>query len=89
MGVIEQSEGLDSTFVVGERAVDIVEEARQTFSHLKSEAYEKAAAADTFVRTRPYAAVGLAVLAGLVVARLLSAGRPQVIYLRERHRAPH
>lgn len=89
MIAIDQSE--DSSFTVGEeslvaRAADVVEEARQTFDQFKTEAYEKAAEVDTFVRTRPYAALGVAVLAGMVIAHILGGHRPQVVVLKEPRR---
>ncbi len=65
------------------RAADVVSEARHTYERVKDEALERAAEVDVFIRHRPYAAAGLAVLAGLVLGHLLSAGRPRVVILRD------
>ncbi|MEO6340787.1 MAG: hypothetical protein ABIO39_12150 [Caulobacteraceae bacterium] len=67
------------------RATDVVGEARATYERVKDEALERAAEVDLFVRHRPYAAAGIAVLAGIVLGHLLSAGRPRVIVLRDGH----
>ena len=38
---------------------------------------------DLFLRDKPYAALGIAAVAGLVVGHVLSSGRPRVIYLKD------
>ena len=89
--MIEIDRPEDSVFSVGPesltaKAAEAVDDVWRTFEGVKAEAYEKAAEVDTFVRARPYAALGLAVLGGMLVAHLLSARRPQVVYLREPRR---
>ena len=83
------TEERDSAFAAGEdfiaKATDVVGEARYTYERVKDEALERAAAVDVFIRHRPYAAAGLAVLAGLVLGHLISAGRPRVVILRDGH----
>ena len=82
------TEEMDSAFAAGgeeflAKAADVVGEAKLTYARVKDEALERAAEVDVFIRHRPYAAAGLAVLAGLVLGHLLSAGRPRVVILRD------
>jgi ElaB/YqjD/DUF883 family membrane-anchored ribosome-binding protein len=58
--------------------------AKEIIQKSKDLAGERAAQARTSITERPYAAVGLIFLAGLVIGHALSSQRPQVIYLRDR-----
>jgi len=59
------------------------DEAMENYETLKSGTFERVAAVDEFVRERPYVAVGLAVLAGMLVTHLLRSHGPKVIYIRD------
>ena len=84
------TEEMDSALAAAEddflaKAADVVGEAKLTYARVKDEALERAAEVDVFIRHRPYAAAGLAILAGLVLGHLLSAGQPRVVILRDGH----
>ena len=83
VGTEELDSALDMEDDLLAKAADIVSEAKVTYERVKDEALERAAEVDVFIRHRPYAAAGLAVLAGLVLGHLLSAGRPRVVILRD------
>lgn len=50
---------------------------------LRTEATRRAAQAEVLVKERPYVALGAVALGGFLLGHLLSAGRPQVVYLRD------
>jgi ElaB/YqjD/DUF883 family membrane-anchored ribosome-binding protein len=58
--------------------------AKALYGEAKAEAEKQAQQARALVVEKPYAAVGLALLAGFLLGHLMSAGRPQVIYLKDR-----
>ena len=58
--------------------------AKQIIQKSKDAAGQRSAQARTSIAERPYAALGLIFLAGLVVGHALSSQRPQVVYLRDR-----
>ncbi|HEY3695919.1 hypothetical protein [Phenylobacterium sp.] len=58
--------------------------AREIIRKSKDMAGQRSAQARTSIAERPYAAVGLIFLAGLVLGHALSSRPPQVIYLRDR-----
>ena len=65
------------------KAQALTEQAKETFATLKSEAEKRRAQGVEVVRERPYAALGAAALAGFLLGHLMSAGRPQVVYLKD------
>jgi ElaB/YqjD/DUF883 family membrane-anchored ribosome-binding protein len=67
-----------------ELANETLEEAKRTYRRVRQDTMDKAVAVDTFVRERPYAALGLGVLAGLVIAQLFLSHGPKVIYVKPR-----
>ena len=67
-----------------ELAAEKLEDAKRTYKRVRQETMDKAAAVDSFVRERPYAALGLGVLAGLVIAQLFLSHGPKVIYVKPR-----
>ena len=58
--------------------------AREIIRKSKDAAGQRSAQARTSIAERPYAAVGLIFLAGVVIGHALSSHRPQVVYLRDR-----
>jgi ElaB/YqjD/DUF883 family membrane-anchored ribosome-binding protein len=58
--------------------------AKEIIRRSKDMAGQRSAQARTSIAERPYAAVGLIFLAGLVLGHALGSRRPQVIYLRDR-----
>jgi ElaB/YqjD/DUF883 family membrane-anchored ribosome-binding protein len=58
--------------------------AKEIIRKSKDVAGQRSAQARTSIAERPYVAVGLIFLAGLVVGHALSSQRPQVVYLRDR-----
>lgn len=65
------------------KAQALTEQASKTLATLKAEAEKRGAQGVEMVREKPYAAVGVAVLAGFLIGHLMSASRPQVIYLKD------
>lgn len=65
------------------KAQALTEQAKSTLATLKSEAGKRSAQGVEVVRERPYAALAAAALAGFVLGHLMSAGRPQVVYLKD------
>jgi ElaB/YqjD/DUF883 family membrane-anchored ribosome-binding protein len=65
------------------KAQALTEQARTTLATLRSEAEKRGAQGVELVREKPYAAIGAAVLAGFLVGHLMSASRPQVVYLKD------
>jgi ElaB/YqjD/DUF883 family membrane-anchored ribosome-binding protein len=65
------------------KAQALTEQAKDAFATLKSAAEKRGAQGVEVVRARPYAAVAAAALAGFLLGHLISAGRPQVIYLKD------
>jgi ElaB/YqjD/DUF883 family membrane-anchored ribosome-binding protein len=65
------------------KAQTLTGQAKETFATLKSEASKRSAQGVEVVRERPYAALGAAALAGFLLGHLMSAGRPQVVYLKD------
>lgn len=65
------------------KAQALTEQAKETFATLKVEAAKRSAQGVEVVRDKPYAAMGAAVLAGFLVGHLISASRPQVVYLKD------
>jgi ElaB/YqjD/DUF883 family membrane-anchored ribosome-binding protein len=62
----------------------LVGESKRAFADAKVAAVERVGQGRTLIEDRPYQAVGLALLAGVVFGHLLTAGRPQVVYLKDR-----
>jgi ElaB/YqjD/DUF883 family membrane-anchored ribosome-binding protein len=58
--------------------------AKALYGEAKDAAEKQAVQARALVVEKPYAAVGLALLAGFLLGHLISAGRPQVVYLKDR-----
>ena len=65
------------------KAQALTEQAKTTLATLKTEAGKRGAQGVEMVREKPYAAVGAAVLAGFLIGHLMSASRPQVVYLKD------
>jgi ElaB/YqjD/DUF883 family membrane-anchored ribosome-binding protein len=65
------------------KAQALTEQARTTLATLRSEAEKRGAQGVEMVREKPYAAIGAAVLAGFLIGHLMSASRPQVVYLKD------
>jgi ElaB/YqjD/DUF883 family membrane-anchored ribosome-binding protein len=65
------------------KAQALTEQASKTLATLRSEAEKRGAQGVEMVREKPYAAVGVAVLTGFLVGHLMSASRPQVVYLKD------
>jgi ElaB/YqjD/DUF883 family membrane-anchored ribosome-binding protein len=65
-------------------ARDFVDEASDRASEAYVAARDVAAAVDPFVKDRPYLALGLAVLAGVIFGGLFFARGPKVIYVKPR-----
>ena len=61
----------------GEQARDIYDQAQERVRTLRE-------TVDPFVQRRPYPALGIALLAGLVLGRLLAGRGPRVIYVKPR-----
>lgn len=58
--------------------------AREALKTAKAEAAKRSAQGVEVVRERPYATLGAALFVGFVLGHLISANRPQVIYLKDR-----
>lgn len=61
----------------------LVGETKRAFAEAKTVAAERLDQGRGLVEERPYQAVGLALLAGFLLGHLMSAGKPQVVYLRD------
>ena len=67
--------------VVGQAAT----KAKEVYQRARDLAGQRADQTRSVIEDKPYAAVGLVFLAGLIVGHILGAGRPRVIYLRDPH----
>jgi len=65
------------------KAQALTKQAKTTLATLKTEAGKRSAQGVEVVREKPYAAIGVAVLAGFLIGHLMSASRPQVVYLKD------
>jgi|KBSSwiStaDraftv2_1062776.scaffolds.fasta_scaffold01743_18 ElaB/YqjD/DUF883 family membrane-anchored ribosome-binding protein len=63
-------------------AGQVATKATEAYQQAKSIAERRAVDGRSAIADRPYAAVGLGILIGLVVGHVLSARRPAVVYLR-------
>ena len=61
------------------------EQARETCGKVTIHVQRAADQVDPFVKQRPYAAAGLAVLGGLMLGLLYAARSPKVVYVKTRH----
>jgi ElaB/YqjD/DUF883 family membrane-anchored ribosome-binding protein len=59
--------------------------ARAALKTARAEAVKRSAQGVEVVRERPYAAMGAALFVGFVLGHLMSANRPQTIYIRDPH----
>jgi uncharacterized protein YjbJ (UPF0337 family) len=58
------------------------DQAQDAYQTVKTQAKSVADTVDPFVRRRPYAALGVAMLGGFVLGALLRGGGPKVIYVK-------
>ena len=58
------------------------DQAAETYATLRQQAQDIHATVDPFVRQKPYAAIVLAALAGLILGALFAGGGPKVIYVK-------
>ncbi len=65
------------------KAQALTEHAKSTLAALKTEAEKRSGQGVEMVREKPYVAIGAAVLAGFLIGHLMSASRPQVVYLKD------
>ena len=76
---------------VADRAADAVsrvtDRAAETYETVRARAQALGDQIDPFVQERPYAALGIAALAGLVLGGLLFGHRREVIYVKPRNLA--
>jgi ElaB/YqjD/DUF883 family membrane-anchored ribosome-binding protein len=63
-------------------AGQVATKATEAYQHARNIAEQRALAGRGAITDRPYAAVGLGILIGLIVGHVLSARRPAVVYLR-------
>ena len=63
-------------------AVKAKDQAGEAYDALRARAQTTADATDVFVKSRPYAALGLAALAGFVIGALMLSRGPKVIYIK-------
>ncbi len=66
------------------RAEAAMVRAKAALKTARAEAAKRSAQGVEVVRERPYAALGAALFVGFVLGHLISANRPQVIYLKDR-----
>lgn len=87
-GKVEEAAGAakEKLADVSERAREVVakavNQAGDAYGAAREKAQTSAEATDAFVKTKPYAALGLAVLAGFVIGGLFLSRGPKVIYIR-------
>lgn len=65
------------------KAQALTDQAKSTLATLKVEAEKRSGQGVEMVREKPYVAIGAAVLAGFLIGHLMSASRPQVVYLKD------
>ncbi len=68
------------------RADELVMRIQDAFASARLRADIKRSELDAFVETRPYTALAIAAVAGLVVGHMISGGRPKVVYLKDARR---
>jgi ElaB/YqjD/DUF883 family membrane-anchored ribosome-binding protein len=66
---------------------DAADKASDAYQTLRVQAQSVADTVDPFVKERPYAAVAVAALAGVILGALLFTGGPKVIYVKPAPRA--
>lgn len=74
----------DATAQAKAAAEQAAVKAKEFYGEARTVAAQRAEQAREMVVERPYAAVGLALLVGVLVGQALTARRPQVVYLKER-----
>lgn len=74
----------DATAQAKAAAEQAAVKAKEIYGGARTVATQRAEQAREMVVERPYAAVGLALLVGVLVGQALTARRPQVVYLKER-----
>ena len=75
------SEAVDHARAAAARVTD---QARDAYDQARLKAYDLAEVVDPFVKEKPYAALGLAALGGLMLGLLYAGRGPKVVYLRTR-----
>jgi ElaB/YqjD/DUF883 family membrane-anchored ribosome-binding protein len=89
-GLIGQTADTASAAVVklSDRAAQaanaLSEQAKRSYEKASAQAKRTAETVDPFVHERPYASLGIAAAAGLIVGLLLAARGPKVIYIKSR-----
>jgi ElaB/YqjD/DUF883 family membrane-anchored ribosome-binding protein len=58
--------------------------AASTFGEAYGRASEIAGKVDPFVQEKPYAALGLALAAGLLLGLLIAGGQPKIVYIKQK-----
>jgi ElaB/YqjD/DUF883 family membrane-anchored ribosome-binding protein len=76
----------DTPAQIKAKADELVLNIQEKFERARLAANQGRDDVDLFVRTKPYAALAIAGVAGLVIGHLLSAGRPNVVYLKDTRR---
>jgi ElaB/YqjD/DUF883 family membrane-anchored ribosome-binding protein len=61
---------------------DVADQASDAYENLRIQAQSVADTVDPFVKERPYVALAVAALIGMIVGALMFAGGPKVIYVR-------
>jgi hypothetical protein len=74
----------DAPAQIKARADELVARIQDAFASARLRAEIKRSEVDAFVETRPYAALAIAAVAGLVIGHMISSGRPKVVYLKDR-----
>ena len=60
----------------------MTEQVNDTYSTASRRAQEIGGVVEPFTKEKPYAALGIAALAGLVIGLIMSGGKPKVVHLR-------
>jgi len=87
LGSMKQAAGQaldDGELEMKGKAQKLAGKAQKTYGQVKENTIGRVQQFGGYVRERPYAALALAVTAGIVLGRLISIDRPRVVYLRDR-----
>ena len=65
-------------------ASKVAEQAKDAYGRVSESAHDVAGKVDPFVQEQPYAALGLAAAAGLLLGLIMGARAPRIIYLKSK-----
>lgn len=75
----------DAADTISATAVKVGDRARETYANVTVQVQRAADQVDPFVKQKPYAALGLAALGGVLFGLLFAGRGPKIIYVRPRH----